>query len=202
VAHTVILGDSAVVDISPMAAEANLGANNAFGNVYANGQFFIGGLPVSYMSFSQFSTVTVSNTTALTSLTTGSSQTGSLTIPVSTVGMQMVLSGNMQAVAVASATLTLSLYIGGSLALAFNALTIPGSSAVLTLTVDMVVHSGVINILAQPVLAGVTPNPISATVAYTPGSSNVFDLRATWSAANSGNVLSVFGLRNVVHGLA
>lgn len=201
-AHTVILGDTSVGDISPQQAGCNLGQYFPIGNLYANGRLFTAGNPVTFLSFGQFSTVALSNTTAVTSLTTGSSQVGSLILPLTSPGTQMVMSANMTASAVAGATLTFSLYINNALALALNAIAIPITSTILTVTLDMAVRSTAMTIFAQPILPGVVPNPTAATIAYDPTISNTFDLRAAWSAANAANTVSVFSMRNVIHALA
>jgi hypothetical protein len=172
---------------------------NAVSNVFANEQVYVNNLGVSWSNFMQFSQVTVNNTAALTSLSTGAGSIGSLTFPVSNKGQWMEITGTFQATSTLAPTLNFVVIVNLASEATVtisppNALTHGSFKAILSFGATFC------NVYLEVVQSGQTLVSNFARPAIVPASSNTFDMAVQWSAADASNNIGCTSLAMVTHG--
>lgn len=188
---TCLIGDPSILNIRPNNQSCDLGASNThFKSIYLR----YGGVG-SMRLYQQLSTVNVNNTATETSITGGSTSLGTLTLSLANgggqpTGMALRFLAYFSMGTNAGDTLTFNLSIGGVDKLSSNALSVAGGGFVdCTFLLDSST-TGRAYMSTTDGGGAVTVTGATA-IAWNSAVQNVFDITATWSAANAANTLAV-----------
>lgn len=185
-AHSCLLGDSGILNIRPNSSICTLGtAASPFAAIYAGS----GGLVRSTL-FSQYSSVTVNNTASDTSVLTGS-HVGSLTLAAGQTAGTAVSMTLYFTEATATGHFNFNIKVDGSTVLTSGNISTAGP-ALGVFTAMFVITSSNLRGYCSETITGVAASMTDAlTITYDKSLAHTWDVSAVWSAANSGNVLSV-----------
>lgn len=197
-----LLADGSV----PMTGNLTLSNNNILEGgvietvqVKASNNVFVNNFGVSFSNFQQTAQVTILNTAALTSITTGAGNIGSLTFPTSNNGQWMQIYVPFQSESTGSPTLTFSLILN---TVSECSVTFSPANALTQglLRVLLMVGPDYLNIFMEQLLSGISNVCSFFRATYVPASSNTFDIAAQWSAASSSNVVGVTSVQMLTNG--
>jgi hypothetical protein len=206
VPNSMLVGEASIASIRPNnngLCDLGLSATNRFSNVYCNG-CLVGALdrPVDVGLFSQYSSVSVDNTVAETSLNTGLT-VGSLTFNPTPLGAMFEFSLSLLASSVAGDTLDVRWYTNAGL-LFTNNLIIPALSVNLPISIDtrVVVRNGDIYVTSSSLLSGLVANIVSQNIAYSRNAVNVWNVTAQWGANVNQLSIGMFTVKSSFSGTA